>query len=88
MRSGAFISVANYGAVWQSDSVFKVRWGANSGSGDLVGPVEGEYRVQVASKLGSPNWMDLTNITSFPYIFSDPEANSRPFRFYRARFVE
>ena len=86
---GAFISVANNGTVWQSDPVFKVTWNANSGSGNLVGPVSGAYRVQVANELGSPgDWMDLTNLTSFPYMFSDPEANNHSFRFYRARFVE
>jgi hypothetical protein len=86
---GAFISVANFGAVWQSDPVFRVIWDANSRLGNLVGPVIGVYGVQVANEFGSPGvWMDLTNLTSFPYIFSDPEANNHAFRYYRAHVVE
>ena len=86
---GTFVSVANNGSVWQSDPVVKVTWDANSGSGNIVGPVDGAYRVQAGSDLRSPGgWTDLTNLTSFPYIFSDPEANRLPSRFYRALLVE
>ena len=85
---GAFVSVANNGMVWQSDPVFRVTWDAKSNSGNLVGPINGAYRVQVANELESPTWVDLTNLTSVPYIFADPEANSQSSRFYRAQFVE
>jgi hypothetical protein len=87
--NGAFVSVGPSGQVFQSDPVFRVTFDHLTGIGVIDGPSSGLFRVEAANALGSSDaWMDLTNLTSFPYIFSDTEANSRPFRFYRARFVE
>ncbi len=86
---GAFVSVGSYGAVWQAEPLIRVEWNADSGSGNLAGAADGVFRVQATSHLESPaDWTDLTNLTTFPYRFSDPEAQSFPYRFYRAISVE
>jgi len=88
--NGRFISVGNFGAIWESDPLFNVAMDLTSGAGSLPGILSGVYRIQTSNNLGvtESSWSDVTNLTTFPYIFSDPEASNHPFRFYRAQFVE